>query len=237
VRGRAGGGDGIARTDQVWCVRSLSVRGAAGQGKGHFARDCRQRNDKEEVRGGASDACFNCGQTGHKARGCPSAPRAGGDRDRRPARGDDDGTSILVKNLHSVTTCSTLRVAFEKYGEIKDVYIPCHHVTKQPKNFAFIEFRNLREAEDAIAAMDHQKIDGMPVDVMMAKQKRKSANEMRGGLRNDRREDDRYHERHDDRYDDRFARGGSYGGRGGYDYAPRGYVGFLVCSLVRRLDS
>jgi hypothetical protein len=62
---------------------------------------------------------------------------------------------------------------------------------------------------------------------MMAKQKRKSATEMRGGPRDDRREDDRYHERHDVR-DDRNSRGGSSygggGGRGGYDNAPRGYV-------------
>jgi hypothetical protein len=214
-----------------------------GSGEGELGGDGPERGEREErrgggeggggggARGGASDACFNCGQTGHKARGCPSAPvpRAG---ERRPARGEEDGTSVLVKNLHSVTTCSTLRVAFEKYGEIKDVYIPCHHVTKQPKNFAFIEFSKLRDAEDAIAALDHTKIDGMPVDVMMAKQKRKSANEMRGGPRSDRREDDRYHERHDARQDDRFARGGSYGGRGGYDYPPRGYVRFFSASSL-----
>ncbi|CAK9023255.1 unnamed protein product [Durusdinium trenchii] len=89
-----------------------------------------------------------------------------------------------VNHLHSVKidniTCTSenfirakeeLREKFEKFGEIGDVYIP------RDRNFAFVRFREKRDAEDAADAMDGKDILGQEVRVSLSMQAKKAAEE------------------------------------------------------------
>lgn len=53
-----------------------------------------------------------------------------------------------------------LREAFEKYGEIRDVYIPLDYYSRRPRGFGFVEFSDPRDADEAKAAMDGKRIGG-----------------------------------------------------------------------------
>ncbi|KAJ2169127.1 hypothetical protein GGF45_005503, partial [Coemansia sp. RSA 551] len=66
-----------------------------------------------------------------------------------------------------------LRTAFEKYGKIKDVYIPMDYYTKESRGFGYIEFY---EREDAEAAYDRRRdiiIRRKPVTIEFARGQRK----------------------------------------------------------------
>ncbi|EER12720.1 FUS-interacting serine-arginine-rich protein, putative [Perkinsus marinus ATCC 50983] len=104
-----------------------------------------------------------------------------------------------------------LREAFEKYGEIRDVYIPLDYYSRRPRGFGFVEFSDPRDADEAKAAMDGKRIGGNAIEVEIAKERRKSPKTMR---------------RMDDDY--RGHRGGYGGGGGGYrdDYYRGGGGGY-----------
>ena len=53
---------------------------------------------------------------------------------------------------------------FEKYGPLHDVW-----VARNPPGFAFVEFEDQRDAEDAIKALDGKTICGMEVRVEMSR--------------------------------------------------------------------
>lgn len=84
--------------------------------------------------------------------------------------------------------------AFEKFGPLHDVW-----VARNPPGFAFVEFEDLRDAEDAVKALDGKTICGMQVRVEMSRHPggRGRGGGGGGGYRGGRR-DDRY-----DRYDNR----------------------------------
>ena len=52
---------------------------------------------------------------------------------------------------------------FEKFGPLHDVW-----VARNPPGFAFVEFEDLRDAEDAIKALDGKTICGVEVRVEMS---------------------------------------------------------------------
>mmetsp|Transcript_17889 Transcript_17889/g.21888 ORF Transcript_17889/g.21888 Transcript_17889/m.21888 type:complete len:134 (-) Transcript_17889:1035-1436(-) len=72
-----------------------------------------------------------------------------------------------------------LRAEFEKYGAIRDVYIPLDYYSREPKGFAFVEFLDRYDAEDAMREMDRREFRGRELTVVAAKQRRKTAQEMR----------------------------------------------------------
>lgn len=86
---------------------------------------------------------------------------------------------------------------FEKFGPLHDVW-----VARNPPGFAFVEFEDLRDAEDAIKALDGKTICGMEVRVEMSRHRGGRGRGGGGGYRGDRygggRRDDRY-DRHDNR--------------------------------------
>ncbi|KAG6977686.1 hypothetical protein JG688_00000042 [Phytophthora aleatoria] len=93
--------------------------------------------------------------------------------------GDRGGISLLVRNISRRLRPEDIRKEFERYGEVRDVYIPKDYYTKEPKGFAFVEFRSEREAEDARRSLDGVRIDGRDIRVVFAQERRKSTDQMR----------------------------------------------------------
>lgn len=77
--------------------------------------------------------------------------------------------------------------------------------TQRPRGFAFVEFYDSRDAADALDHLDRYEMDGREIAVVFAKDRRKTADEMRprggGGGRDsrDRRGGGRDRERRDSR--------------------------------------
>ncbi len=69
--------------------------------------------------------------------------RRGGDRDRRDDRDRDSSNgnrSVYCRNVHGRARHDDLRKIFEKYGEVKDVYIPKDFHTGEPREFAYVQY-------------------------------------------------------------------------------------------------
>lgn len=122
--------------------------------------------------------------------------------DNRRRRTDDKGesNSILVRNLNYRTPPEELKKVFSEFGEVTDVYLPLDYYSKRPRGFGFIQFTNAGDAQAACKAVDGTDVDGNKVEVVIAKQNRKSPTTMRkfGSKR-----DDKYSSRREDNYSDR----------------------------------
>lgn len=81
----------------------------------------------------------------------------------------DGMTSLKVDNLTYRTTPEDLRRAFDKYGDVGDVYIPRDRFTRESRGFAFVRFYDKRDAEDALDSMDGAIMDGRELRVQMAR--------------------------------------------------------------------
>ncbi|GFE54508.1 RNA recognition motif domain containing protein [Babesia ovis] len=89
------------------------------------------------------------------------------------------GYSVLLRNLRFTTTEDHVRDAFERFGKIRDVYIPLDYNTGKPRGFGFVEFLQEDDALDAIKAMDNATLDGNVITCCVAQDRRKSPNSMR----------------------------------------------------------
>eukprot|EP00793_Prasinoderma_coloniale_P002693 PRCOL_00002175-RA len=74
-----------------------------------------------------------------------------------------------------------LRREFERFGAVRDVYLPRDFHTKRPKGFGFVEFVEEPDADAAQRQMDRQHVFGRPIQVEFARHGRKDPNQMRGG--------------------------------------------------------
>jgi RNA recognition motif-containing protein len=106
-------------------------------------------------------------------------------RDRSPDE-RTESTSVLVRKLSYRTTVDELKRPFLEFGEVTDVYIPQDYHTRRPRGFGFVKFAREDDANAAIRAMDGADIDGAKVEVVLAKQSRKSPRTMRRMSHNDR---------------------------------------------------
>jgi len=70
---------------------------------------------------------------------------------------------VYVGNLGSNTARGDLESSFGKYGSLKNVW-----VARNPPGFAFVEYEDPRDAEDAVRAMDGSRICGSRVRVEMS---------------------------------------------------------------------
>eukprot|EP00956_Cyclotella_meneghiniana_P021468 scaffold39184_cov22-Cyclotella_meneghiniana.AAC.1 len=98
----------------------------------------------------------------------------------------DDGppsVNLLVRNVSPDVTIEELRRAFGRKGAVRHVFIPQFHSGK-PKRYAFIEYATLEEARDARDEMNGFVINGIALQVVYAREKRKTPNEMRVRLVN-----------------------------------------------------
>ncbi|XP_050218898.1 serine/arginine-rich SC35-like splicing factor SCL28 isoform X2 [Mercurialis annua] len=100
-------------------------------------------------------------------------------RDRRsPAP-----SGLLVRNLPLDARTEDLRGPFEKYGPVKDVYLPKNYYTGEPRGFGFVKYRYAEDAAEAKQRMNHKVIGGREIRIVFAEENRKSPLEMRTTMR------------------------------------------------------
>jgi hypothetical protein len=91
--------------------------------------------------------------------------------------------SLRIGNLSTASDRKKLTTAinevFGKYGAIRDVNLPMDRTTGNPRGFAFIEFRDPRDAMRAFKAESGRlKIGGRDIRIEMARSARKTTEEM-----------------------------------------------------------
>ncbi|XVF28445.1 hypothetical protein REPUB_Repub15cG0029800 [Reevesia pubescens] len=132
----------------------------------------------------------------HRSRSRSYSPRR---RSRTPPRGrkryDDDPrdrnrshrdhrrsplpSGLLIRNLPLDARTEDLRVPFERYGPVKDVYLPKNYYTGEPRGFGFVKFRYGEDAAEAKERMNHRVIGGREIRIVFAEENRKTPQEMR----------------------------------------------------------
>ncbi|KAF0934444.1 hypothetical protein E2562_025528 [Oryza meyeriana var. granulata] len=119
-----------------------------------------------------------------------SPPRRGyGGRGRSPPRRGYGGRkeqgsgSLLVRNIPLSCRGEDLRVPFERFGPVRDVYLPKDYYTGEPRGFAFVEFVDPYDASEAQYHMNHQVFFGREITVVLAAESRKRPEEMRSRAR------------------------------------------------------
>ena len=85
-----------------------------------------------------------------------------------------DQVRVYVGDLGSGGSKQELEREFEAFGTLKSVW-----VARNPPGFAFIEFEDPRDAEDAVHAMDGRHVCGVRIRVELARNSSKPG--MRGG--------------------------------------------------------
>lgn len=104
------------------------------------------------------------------------------DRSHSRERSDVDapeGCSLLVRNLRFETSPGRVRHHFERYGPVRDVYLPLDYYTRRPRGFGFVEYIDQRDAQDAVNRLDGSLLDGSTIRVVVAHDRRKSPETMR----------------------------------------------------------
>ncbi|XP_022760467.1 serine/arginine-rich SC35-like splicing factor SCL28 [Durio zibethinus] len=88
-------------------------------------------------------------------------------------------SGLLIRNLPLDARPEDLRVPFERYGPVKDVYLPKNYYTGEPRGFGFVKFRYGEDAAEAKQRMNHQVIGGREIRIVFAEENRKTPQEMR----------------------------------------------------------
>lgn len=167
----------------------------------------------------------------------PSPPRGYGRRGRSPSprgrsygggRSRDLPTSLLVRNLRLDCRPEDIRRPFERFGPLKDIYLPKDYYTGEPRGFGFVQYVEPADATEAKYQMDGQVLLGRELTVVFAEENRKKPTDMRhrergggrggaGRYRDRRRSPPRYS--HSPRYSRSPPRHGRYRSRS-RDYSP-----------------
>ncbi|XP_049606247.1 serine/arginine-rich splicing factor 10 isoform X1 [Syngnathus scovelli] len=88
-------------------------------------------------------------------------------------------SSLFVRNISDESRPEDLRREFGRYGPIVDVYIPLDFYTRQPRGFAYIQFEDVRDAEDALHSLDRKWVCGRQIEIQFAQGDRKTPNQMK----------------------------------------------------------
>ncbi|XP_052705424.1 serine/arginine-rich splicing factor 10-like isoform X3 [Crassostrea angulata] len=123
-------------------------------------------------------------------------------------------SSLYVRNVPSTERAEEmaeeLRALFGKYGPLTDVYVPVDYYTRDPRGFAYVQFEDSRDADDALYHLDRTRFYGMELEVEFARGDRKTPNQMRskdrGGRRSSPYRDSYYGGDHDRRRNRRRSR-------------------------------
>jgi len=122
-------------------------------------------------------------------------------------------SSLFVRNVPDSARPEELRRLFGKYGPITDVYIPLDYYSRRPRGFAYVQFEDIRDAEEALNELDRVRFFGRELEIEFAQGDRKAPAEMRGKERKNRRSPYRGGS---SRYDDSYRRRGRSRSRSPY---------------------
>ncbi|CAM6033904.1 unnamed protein product [Sphagnum compactum] len=117
-------------------------------------------------------------EEGMRGDGSRSSRKHGRDRDSG-RRGSSPPTSLLVRNISRASRPDDLRIPFERYGPVKDVYLPKDYHSGESRGFGFVQYMDPADAADAQCNMDRQVLGGREITVVFAEQNRKKPSEMR----------------------------------------------------------
>ncbi|XP_063432147.1 serine/arginine-rich splicing factor 10-like isoform X5 [Mytilus trossulus] len=95
-------------------------------------------------------------------------------------------SSLYVRNVPDTTREDDLRAMFGKYGHLTDVYIPQDYFTRRARGFAYIQYEDPRDADDALYNLDRTRFMGRELEIEFARGDRKTPNQMRGKERGSR---------------------------------------------------
>ncbi|XP_056422066.1 serine/arginine-rich splicing factor 12 [Hyla sarda] len=88
-------------------------------------------------------------------------------------------TSLFVRNVADATRPEDLRREFGRYGPIVDVYIPLDYYHRRPRGFAYIQFEDVRDAEDALYNLNRKWVCGRQIEIQFAQGDRKTPGQMK----------------------------------------------------------
>jgi len=77
--------------------------------------------------------------------------------------------ALYIGGLDSAVTESTLRAAFLPFGPIQHIDIPMDYAQGTHKGFAFLEFVEAEDANEAVYNMDGAELFGRPLTVNVAR--------------------------------------------------------------------
>lgn len=109
-------------------------------------------------------------------------PRAGPEGQEAPVLPRDTrlpDTSLFVRNVADATRPEDLRREFGRYGPIVDVYIPLDFYTRRPRGFAYVQFEDVRDAEDALYNLNRKWVCGRQIEIQFAQGDRKTPGQMK----------------------------------------------------------
>ena len=90
---------------------------------------------------------------------------------------------LYVGNLSFNTTAETVRSVFEEFGAVEDVHLMSDRETGRSRGFAFVTMSTPEEATRAIEGMDGQMLDGRPLRVNQAEERKRDGGGGGGGGR------------------------------------------------------
>ncbi|CAH1379351.1 RNA-binding protein 1-like isoform X2 [Tenebrio molitor] len=90
----------------------------------------------------------------------------------------DLSCKVYVGNLGSSASKHEIESAFSKYGPLRNVW-----VARNPPGFAFVEFEDPRDAEDAVRGLDGTRCCGTRVRVEMSNGRSRRGGGRRGPMR------------------------------------------------------
>jgi RNA recognition motif-containing protein len=83
-------------------------------------------------------------------------------------------SKLFVGNLSYSTGEAELRRAFEPMGALRSVSIITDRMTGRPRGFGFVEFERSDDAQQAIASLDGQQVDGRAISVNVARERERT---------------------------------------------------------------
>ncbi|KAK9962981.1 hypothetical protein ABG768_006213 [Culter alburnus] len=75
----------------------------------------------------------------------------------------DQGSSLLVNNLHQDVTERLLHTIFHPFGHIVSVYVCRNAVTGRSRGYGFVTFEHRHDAENALEALNYLELMDLPM--------------------------------------------------------------------------